>query len=153
MSIFARLGRFADTWRWWVVGGWAVILLLALPFAPRASSALQAGGFSSDSLESAKARAELEQELGAPPSALVVVLHSDTLCAGQPAFEAQALAGTAAIGQAPHVVRVVSHLLAPRQVSTDGHTAYDVVFLDFPPDDSPKAIPILEPVLRPQPDV
>ena len=31
--------------------------------------------------------------------------------------------------------------LAPRQVSADGHTAYDIVFLDLPPDDSPDALP------------
>ena len=37
----------------------------------------------------------------------------------------------------------MSHLLAPRQVSADRHTAYDIVFLDLSPDDSPKALPIL----------
>ena len=37
----------------------------------------------------------------------------------------------------------MSHLLAPRQVSADRHTAYDIVFLDLPPDDSPDALPIL----------
>ena len=56
---------------------------------------------------------------------------------------------------APHVARVVSHLLAPRQVSADRHTAYDIVFLDLPPDDSPEALPILRERLReaPGPDV
>ena len=34
-------------------------------------------------------------------------------------------------------------LLAPSQVSADRHTAYDIVFLDLPPDDSPDALPIL----------
>ena len=38
---------------------------------------------------------------------------------------------------------VVSHLISPRQISADGHTAYDIVFLDLPPDDSPDALPIL----------
>ena len=47
------------------------------------------------------------------------------------------------IPAAPHVVRVISHLLQPRQVSADGHTAYDIVLLDLPPDDSPDALPIL----------
>ena len=40
-------------------------------------------------------------------------------------------------------------LLAPSQVSADGHTAYDIVFLDLPPDDSPQALPILHERLRP----
>ena len=39
------------------------------------------------------------------------------------------------------MTRVLSHELAPRQVAADGHTAYDIVFLDLPPDDSPDAIP------------
>ena len=43
----------------------------------------------------------------------------------------------------PHVVRVISHLLQPRQISADGHTAYDIVLLDLPADDSPDALPIL----------
>src|SRR5215203_2144822 len=55
------------------------------------------------------------------------------------------------IATAPHVARVVSHLLAPRQVSNDGHTAYDIVFLDLPADDSPDALPILRERLRPAP--
>ena len=38
---------------------------------------------------------------------------------------------------------LVTHLLAPRQVSADGLTVYEIVALDLPPDDSPLA---LEPV-------
>ena len=54
-----------------------------------------------------------------------------------------AAAAVADIASAPHVARVVPHLLSPRQVSADRHTAYDIVFLDLPPDDSPEALPIL----------
>ncbi len=46
---------------------------------------------------------------------------------------------------------MVSHLLSPRQISSDGHTAYDIVFLDLPADDSPDALPILRERLRPAP--
>ena len=74
----------------------------------------------------------------------MVVFHSDTLEAGTPAFELAAAAAMRDIPDAPHVSRVLSHAIAPRQVSADGHTAYDVVLLDLPPDDSPDAVPILE---------
>jgi RND superfamily putative drug exporter len=83
-----------------------------------------------------------------PPSAVVVVLRSPTLTAGTAAFEAAAAQATAGLRTAPHVVSVASHLLAPRQVSTDGHVAYDVLFLDLSPDDSPEALPALEAALR-----
>jgi len=134
---FARLGRFVVRHRWAVVATWAVWLLLALPLAPRVVGALRAGGFILDDLESARAKAVLQAELATPPSAVVVVLHSDTAIAGTPAFEGPAASAIAHVTEAPGVVRVLPHTLSPRQVSTDGHTAHDVVFLSIAPDDSP----------------
>jgi putative drug exporter of the RND superfamily len=143
MTPFDRLGRFVVRRAGFVVVAWAVLIAIALPLAPRVPDALRAGGFIRDDLESARAKALLEQELGLPPSALVVAFHSDTLTAGTPAFETAAAGAMRDIPSAPHVVRVTSHLLQPRQVSADGHTAYDIVQLDLPADDSPDALPIL----------
>ena len=143
MTPFDRLGRFVVRHARIVVGAWALLILLALPLAPQAPGALSAGGFILDDLESARAKALLEEELGVPPSALVVVFSSPTLEAGTPAFETAALAAMRDVPGAPHVVDVVSHLLQPRQVSADRHTAYDIVLLDLPADDSPDALPIL----------
>jgi len=151
VTLFDRLGRFVVRRRWLVVGGWALVLLAALPFAPRVGGALSAGGFILDDLESARAKALLGTELGLPPSALVVVFHSPTLEAGTPAFEVPAAEAMRDLPAADHVARVVPHLLAPRQISADRHTAYDIVFLDLPPDDSPEALPILRAALRPAP--
>ena len=131
-----------------MIGAWAILLLLALPFAPRAGSALRAGGFSLDSLESARARTLLEDTLHLPPSAIAVVYTSDTLKAGSPAFEAAAAAASRDLFDAPHVVRVVPHQLNVRQVSADRTTAYDVLLLDYQPDQSPDILPILEPRLH-----
>ncbi|MFL5671285.1 MAG: MMPL family transporter, partial [Chloroflexota bacterium] len=149
MTPFDRLGRFVVRRARWVVGAWAVLLLLALPLAPQLPGRLSAGGFILDDLESARAKALLGTELGAPPSAVVVVFSSPTLEAGTPAFESAAAHAVRDIAAAPHVARVVSHTLAPSQVSADGHTAYDIVFLDLPPDDSPDALPILHERLHP----
>ena len=137
---FDRLGRFTVRRRWWIVAAWAGLILLALPFAPRAPGALSAGGFILDDLESVRAEQTLVRELGASPSAFVLVYTSDTLHAGTPAWIAAVTAATGGIATSPHVTRVQSHLLAPAQVSADGQTAYDVVFLDLPPDASPAAI-------------
>ena len=149
MTVFERLGRFVHRRRWWVIGGWAVLILLAVPLAPRAPGALRAGGFVLDDLESSRTSALLESEIGAAPSALVVVYDSPTLEAGTPAFEAAAAAAASGVVTAPHVTGVLSHLQATRQVSADRHTAYDVVLLDLAPDDSPAALPGIEAVLRP----
>ena len=144
VTLFDRLGRFVVRRKWWVVAAWAVVLLAALPFAPQAPGQLSAGGFILDDLESARAKALLEEELGLPPSALVVVFHSDTLEAGTPAFEVAAAQAMRDVPDAPHVAGVISHLVSPRQVSADRHTAYDIITLDLPPDDSPDAIPVLQ---------
>jgi putative drug exporter of the RND superfamily len=151
VSPFDRLGRFVVRRARFVIVAWAVLIAVALPLAPQAPGALSAGGFISDDLESARAKAILESELGAPPSALVVVFSSPDLEAGTPAFELGASAAMRDIPAAPHVARVVSHLLQPGQVSADRHTAYDIVLLDLPPDDSPKALPILRAALHDAP--
>ena len=151
MSPFDRLGRFVVRHARLVIVAWAVLIAVALPLAPQAPGALSAGGFINDDLESARAKALLETELGSPPSALVVVFSSPDLEAGTPAFELAAAAAMRDIPAAQHVAGVVSHLLQPRQVSADRHTAYDIVLLDLPPDDSPKALPVLRAALRDAP--
>ncbi len=138
---FDRLGRFTVRRRWWIVAAWAFVLLIALPLAPQAPGALTAGGFILDDLESARAKQLLHDELGTEPSAFVLVYTSDTLRAGTRAWAAAVEAATRDVPSVPHVTRILSHALAPRQVAADGHTAYDVVFLDLPPDESPDAIP------------
>jgi RND superfamily putative drug exporter len=145
---FERLGRFTVRRRWWIVGAWALVLLAAIPFAPQAPGALSAGGFIRDDLESAQAKQLLEAELDLPPSALVLLYTSDTLRAGTPEWLLAVQSATAAVADAPHVVQVLSHALAPRQVAADGRTAYDVVLLDLPPDDSPAAVPPIEAAIR-----
>jgi RND superfamily putative drug exporter len=151
VTVFERLGLFVARRRWWVVGAWAVLVLVALPLAPQAPSVLRAGGFSLEDLPSSRARALLVDELGLPPSALVIVYDTETLRAGTREFELAAYRATRDVASAPHVVQVLSHIYAPRQVSADGRTAYDVVLLDLPPDDSPAALPGIEAAIAPQP--
>ncbi|MFI5261569.1 MAG: MMPL family transporter [Candidatus Limnocylindrales bacterium] len=139
-SRFQGLGLAVARRRWWVIGAWAVVLLAALPLAPRAGSVLQAGGFTLPDLPSEQARATLAQ-LGQPPSVLAIVIQSTgDLRAGQPGFEAAAAAAIADVAQAAHVTGVQSHLLNPRQVAADGSVVYDIVDLDLSPDDSPAAM-------------
>ncbi|HJP88061.1 MAG TPA: MMPL family transporter [Candidatus Limnocylindrales bacterium] len=151
MSRFERLGRWCAERKWLVVIAWAVLVVGAIPFALQAPGALSAGGFIREDLESAQAKALLEKEIGVSQAAVVVVFHSDTLKAGEPAFEAGAAAAIADVPKAPYVFRVLAHVLSTRQVSPDGHTAYDIVLLDLPADDSPKALPGLRAALHDAP--
>jgi len=141
MSRFERLGRWCARHSRLVLVGWVVLVGVSVPFALQAPGALSAGGFIRDDLESAQAKALLEREIGVAQAAVVVVVHSDTLRAGDPAFEAAAASAIAGVPQAPYVRTVLSHLFSTRQVSVDGHTVFDIVLLDLPADDSPKALP------------
>ncbi len=123
-----------------MIGAWVLIVLCALPFAPQAPGALQAGGFDLPTLESARSRAALESELGAPPSALVLAISSSTLTPGTPQFEAAAQQAVAGVASAPHVVGSRSHLIAPTQINVEKKIVYDVILLDLKPDDSPAAL-------------
>lgn len=123
-----------------VIGAWVLIVLCALPFAPQAPGALQAGGFDLPTLESARSRAALESELGAPPSALVLAISSSTLTPGTVEFETAAQRAVAGVASAPHVVGSRSHLIAPTQVNVEKKIVYDVILLDLKPDDSPAAL-------------
>src|SRR6476619_4442668 len=114
MGRFERRGRFVARRRWWVIAVWAVLALIALPLAPRAPGALQPGGFSSDDLEAARARKLLEDGVGLPTSALVIVIESTSEArAGEPAFEAAAAAAVGRVPAAQHVTGMRSHLFAP----------------------------------------
>jgi RND superfamily putative drug exporter len=123
-----------------VIGAWVLIVLCALPFAPQAPGALQAGGFDLPTLESARSRAALESELGAPPSALVLAISSTTLTPGTVEFETAAQRAVAGVASAPHVVGSRSHLIAPTQINVEKKIVYDVILLDLKPDDSPAAL-------------
>jgi putative drug exporter of the RND superfamily len=137
---FERLGAFVHAHAKLVIGAWVLIVLCALPFAPQAPSALQAGGFDLPTLESARSRAALESELGAPPSALVLAISSTTLTPGTVEFETAAQRAVAGVASAPHVVGSRSHLIAPTQVNAEKKIVYDVILLDLKPDDSPAAL-------------
>jgi RND superfamily putative drug exporter len=148
---FERLGAFVVRRRWAVVVAWLALLIAAIPFAPRAPDALVAGGFQLEDLESARARAVLERELGIKPSALALVAHSDSALAGEPIFESELAEVVGRVRRAPSIVAVTSHLDNPRQVSADRRTVYEVVWIDLPPDRSPDAVPGVRAALQPAP--
>jgi RND superfamily putative drug exporter len=154
MSPFARLGAFVVRHRAAVLLAWGLLLLVALPLAPQAGSALRAGGFTLEDLEAARARQLLVDEVGLAPSSLAIVIRSQTTArAGQPAFEAAVAAALRDVAHADHVTGVVGHLLSPRQVSDDGRTVYEIVTLDLAPDDSPEALAPVQAALHEAPGI
>src|ERR671915_1668280 len=152
MSPFHRLGSFCARHRWAVLAAWAALLIVAVPFAPRLPGVLRSGGFTLNDLEASQARQVLESELDVPPSAMVILIQSETGAgAGEPTFEASVAQALARVPQADHVAGLLTHHLAPRQISADGKTVYEVVALDLAPDDSPLALEPVRSAITPVP--
>jgi RND superfamily putative drug exporter len=151
VGIFERLGAAVHRHRIAVIVAWAAILLPAAFIAPSIGSTLRAGGFTLPDLESVRARRTLGEELGVAGSALVVVLHSETMRAGTPEFEAAASEAVRDLPGAPYVAGYLSHLRSTRQTSPDGRTVYDIVTLTLDADRSPNALAGLQERLRQPP--
>ena len=153
MSLFQRVGLLAARYRYIVIAFWVTLLVASVPFAPQLPGVLRSGGFTLNDLEASKARQALAA-LNVPPSAMVILLQSETDArAGDPAFEAAAATAIAKVPQAQHVTGLLTHLLSPRQVSADGKTVYEIVTMDLSPDDSPEALQPVQNAVTPVPGI
>lgn len=134
--MFLRFGHYVQRHRWWIIAIWAVALAISVPLAPRLTSTLKSGGFSSDDLEAVQARKLVEQRLGLHANTLVAVFQSQTMTADEPRFQAAVERTLAPLQALPGVVQVIPPAMNPRQVSPDRHTAYAVIALAPPAEGS-----------------
>src|SRR5579859_3804012 len=106
-SMFYRWGRWMVRARFLILAMWAVAVLTALPFAPRAASVLQPGGFSSDVMESQRAVEALQSGLHTSFNAVQIFFTSDRLSVDDPRFAAEANATIARLNNWSEVVRII----------------------------------------------
>jgi len=118
-----RLGRWTATHGRLVALAWVVVALPLAVLAPRVEDALSGAGWEASGSESVAARAVVEREFdGLSSSSLMVVLNSDTLRAGDPAFQQ-------AIGAVEGLLREsesIASVVTPKDgvsISRDGRTA------------------------------
>ncbi len=139
--------------RWLVLGVWLLAIAVALPFAPRITSVLQSGGFSSEDMESQQAIDLLVQKLHYQLNAVQILFTSQTMTADDPRFIQEADAALAKLSKWSEVTGIVPFTQNPHQISRDGHTAYTVVLLANDPDSAPQQLPMLESKLVYPPDL
>lgn len=151
--MFYRLGRFAARHRWLIVGLWMVALLAALPFAPRASSVLQSGGFISPDAESQRAVDLLTQKLGIQPTIVQILFTSKKYTADDPRFAQETEQALAGLRSWSRVASITNFTDNPRQISLDRHAAYADVALNIDSDSAPQLLPELERRLSKVPDL
>ena len=143
-TLFARLGRLMYRRRWWVIGLWLLAVLASAPWFPRVAHYLRVGGFSSPNTESAQARDTLQRDLGQNQAAIVVVYSSPTLTADDPRFIQEVDQSLQGVQGVRGVQKVVLHTYNARQVSPDGHTAFEQILLRALPEDSPNLLPAIQ---------
>ncbi|MGH9174443.1 MAG: MMPL family transporter, partial [Vicinamibacterales bacterium] len=141
-GMFYRLGRLSYDNRRLVIAAWVLCFLVSAPMIVRLPSVLAVGGFSNSEIEAARARALLEAELPSfSASVLVVIFESERWTASDPAFVAAADAALADVVRLPEVTGVVGFQENPRQIASDGRTAYTLVRLSTSPEQSQRLMP------------
>jgi RND superfamily putative drug exporter len=136
-----------------VIGAWALVLLVALPIAPRVFRALSAGGFTSPDLEAFRASQLLADRFGFNPSNLVLVYEdpSGALRADDPRFTQTVDDSLEAARQVPGVERVVTASQNPRQIAPDGRAQYVTISLGDAASNLNDVVPGIQRALRPIP--
>ena len=102
---------------------WALVALVLAAFAPKVETALSGAGWQANGSESVQARNLVQRNFaGLSSSALMVVLHSPSRTAGDPAFR-QTVERVRRILAADHRVASVQMPRPGASISADGHTA------------------------------
>jgi RND superfamily putative drug exporter len=146
-----RLGCALYRYRRGVLVVWGLVLLVALPVAPRVFRALAAGGFSSPDLEAFRASQLLADRFGSNPSNLVLVYQDSTqaLAADDPAFTQQVEDSLADVKQLNVVERVVTASTSPRQIAPDRRAQYATIALAARAQDLREVLPTIQNAIRP----
>jgi len=152
--MFYRIGRWSFRHRRLVVVVWVVAFLLAVPILPRMTEVLKVGGFSNPTIEAARARQLLEEEVPSfAPSTLVVIFQSDSLTAFDPLYGEAADRALARVMGLPEVTGITAFQGNPAQISQDGRTAYSLVRLSLSPEQSQRLMPAIREAIVEPPDV
>jgi RND superfamily putative drug exporter len=122
--------------RWIVLAVWAVLLVIALPLAPRATDALKPGGFSNDKLPSVQARAVFRDQLDLTPISFELIFRSDSYGAYEDEFTSDLHIALTRIGERPEVIRIITHLDDPTRVSPDGLSVHVTIGLTLDLEDA-----------------
>ncbi|MCZ6539177.1 MAG: MMPL family transporter [Chloroflexi bacterium] len=118
------IGAFVVRRKYVVVAIWAVIILAALPFAPRAQEFLKPGGFSNESFPSVKARKVLQQRLELSTLSVEFVFSHPEWSPFDPRFSDAVEDAVSGLDQYTEIAYVATHLDDPQRASTTSNTAH-----------------------------
>jgi RND superfamily putative drug exporter len=148
-SIFYRIGGFSHRRRFWILGVWIVVLVAFFPAVKALNDHLSQGGFEVPGSQSDQVKHDIDTVFSRNQAQFndLLVMHSDTLVATDPAFKSTALRVIAALRRGPGVAssKVGSPYSAPQRfISRDGHTLTATIPLSDTQSEALKHDPDLE---------
>ena len=123
------LGRAIYRRRYVVLAVWAVIVIAAAPFAPRAAEFLKPGGFTRENHPSVQARRLLQEKLGFSTVSVEIILQHPDWDAYQPEFILATMLAVAPLQGLENVTSVRTHLDDPTRVGRSGKSVHVTVGL------------------------
>ena len=118
------LGALVVRRKYIVVAVWAVIILAALPFAPRAQEFLKPGGFSNESFPSVKARKVLQERLELSTLSIDFVFSHPEWQPFDARFSDAVLKTVGDLDKYGEISYVVTHLDDPQRASSTSNTVH-----------------------------
>jgi len=118
------LGALVVRRKYIVVAVWAVIILAALPFAPRAQEFLKPGGFSNESFPSVKARKVLQERLELSTLSIDFVFSHPEWQPFDARFSDAVLKAVGDLDKYGEISYVVTHLDDPQRASSTSNTVH-----------------------------
>ena len=118
------LGALVVRRKYIVVAIWAVIILAALPFAPRAHEFLKPGGFSNESFPSVKARKVLQERLELSTLSIDFVFSHPEWQPFDARFSDAVLKAVGDLDKYGEISYVVTHLDDPQRASSTSNTVH-----------------------------
>jgi RND superfamily putative drug exporter len=144
-------GHWLFAHRRFVLVAWGLVLLVALPFAPRVFRSLNAGGFSSPDLEAFRAGSLLANRFGSDQSNVVLVYQdpSGQLSASDPRFSQAVDDSLQDVRSLPNIGDITTAAENPRQTAPDDQAQYVTIGLTDTNGDVNSVLPTIQSALRP----
>lgn len=132
-SFSVRWGTWIARHRWWVLGAWLLILVLAAISYPHLNKNLAAPDYSVTGSDSAEVVKLIDSDFTAAGAEQdIIVFNSGTLLVTDPQYQSAVNSALAAVTGQPGVVAVVSPYdpIAQGQISADQHAAFATLGLN-----------------------
>ncbi|MDQ2907314.1 MAG: MMPL family transporter [Chloroflexota bacterium] len=138
-------GHFVYRVRWFLLAFWIVGVLASIPFALKAPSVLQGGGYFNITSESVDVEHILNQKLHQPLSDVVVAFQSATTLVGDPVYQQEIKNFASRAKGFPYATSVIVG-----GVGKDGRTTYVEVGFNHDPDFMQREMPTFRTLLPSQ---